>query len=68
MRVDPSIQRELDQLPVAYTIRKTRDHYFAVVDGYKPICIAGNHDRNKVRLVKYTTQALRKLRRTLEGK
>lgn len=65
MRIDPTIQRELDALPVEYTIRKTKDHYFAVIEGHKPICIGGNHDKHRVRLTRHTTQALRKVRRSL---
>jgi len=68
MKVDPNIRRELDLLPVAYTIRKTRDHYFAVIGDHKPICIGGNHDKNKCRLVKNTMQSLRKIRLALEAK
>jgi hypothetical protein len=68
MRIDSTIQRALDELPVAYTIRKSKDHYFAVVEGFAPIIIGGNHDRHKARLVKSTVTAIRKVHKTLESK
>lgn len=68
MRIDPTVKRELDSLPVPYTIRKSKDHYFAVVEGFKPILIAGNHDKSRVRLTWHTTTAIRKIRKALENK
>jgi hypothetical protein len=66
MRIDPVIQRELDLLPVPYTIKKSKDHYFAVIDGHKPICIAGNHDKTRWRLTKITVSSLKKIRKALD--
>ena len=66
MRIDNIIQRELDALPVPYTIRKTRDHYLAIIEGFPPVTIGGNHDRHKSRLVKRTVVSLRKIRKQLE--
>lgn len=68
MRLDPIIQRELEPLDGLYSIRKSKDHYFVVVDGHKPIVIGGNHNRHRARLVQHTVTALRKLRKDMEGK
>lgn len=68
MRIDPVIQRALDELPVPYTIRKSKDHYFAVVEGFAPVVVGGNHDRHNARLSKHTVTAIRRIRKALENK
>lgn len=67
MRIDPMIKRELDTLPVPYTIQKSKDHYFAIINGHRPICIGGNHDKHKWSLVKKTVADIRKIRQKLEA-
>lgn len=66
MKIDPTVKRELDLLPVPYEIRKTKDHYFAAIPGHRPICIGGNHDKEKWRLAKMTSAEIRKIRKTME--
>jgi len=66
MRIDPLVQRELDLLPVSYTIRKSKDHYFAVIDGHKPICVGGNHDKARWRLSRANAAVIRKIRKAME--
>lgn len=67
MRIDPTVKRELDLLPVQYTIQKSKDHYFVVIDGYRPICVGGNHDKHRWRLARATAANIRKIRRTMEN-
>jgi hypothetical protein len=66
MRMDPIVKRELDLLPVPYEIRKSKDHYFVVIDGHKPICVGGNHDKHGWRLSRATSSQIKKIRRTME--
>ena len=68
MKIDDIIQRELDTLPVPYTIKKWKDHYAVVVEGHPPIIVAGNHGRTAWILVRHTVNRIRRLRKALGDK
>ena len=65
MKIDKLVQRELDTIPVPYTITKKKDHYYAEVKGYPRILVAGNHDRVPCSHIRKTIFNIRKLIATL---
>lgn len=67
MRLDPSIRKALDELPVPYTIERSRDHYFVRVEGHPRIIVAGNHGKNKPGELASTLKNIKRIKEKLEG-
>lgn len=67
MKIDADIKHALDSLGVYYTIEKSKDHYFARVDGHPRIIIAGNHGKLKSGERRGTIQKIKRLRERLGG-
>ena len=61
MRIDPIIKRAMDEIPVAYEVIKTKDHYFLKVGDHPRVIIAGNHGRSKYGEVTSTVKNIHKL-------
>lgn len=66
MKLDPHIQREVDKIPVLFTIERKTRHYFLVVAGQPRICLGshGTHDPN-YRLVKLCACNIRRMNERL---
>lgn len=65
MKIDADIRKALDDLGVAYTIEKSKDHYFVRVGNHPRIIVAGNHGRNKPGEIKGTLRDIKRLREKL---
>jgi hypothetical protein len=61
MRIDPIIKRAMDEIPVAYEIIKTKDHYFLKIGDHPRVIIAGNHGRSKHGEIVTTVRNIHKL-------
>ena len=61
MRIDPTIKRAMDEIPVAYEIIKTKDHYFLKIGDHPRVIIAGNHGRSKHGEIVSTVKSIHKL-------
>jgi hypothetical protein len=67
MKVDPIVKKALEEIPVPYTVFKSRDHYFIQVEGHPRIIVAGNHQKAKWREVRGTVRHIQKLIRSING-
>ena len=67
MKINPEIKKALDDLGAPFTIEKTKDHYFARVDGHPRIIVAGNHGRNKHGELVSTLRNIRRIKEKLKG-
>ena len=61
MKIDNNIKRVLKELPIDYSIEKSKDHYFIKVQGHPRIIIGGNHDRTKIGCVKNSVKSIKRL-------
>lgn len=66
MKIDPDIRKALDDLGVGYTIEKSKNHYFARVEGHPRIIVAGNHGKNKPGEIRGTLRDIKRLKEKLE--
>ena len=67
MKIDPVVKSAMAKIPVPYEIIKKTDHYFLLVPGFDRICIAGNHDKHRFRLVRATVQQIDRLIKRLQA-
>jgi len=67
MKIDPIIKKALEEIPVPYTVFKSRDHYFIQVEGHPRIIVAGNHQKAKWHEVRGTVKHIQRLVRSISG-
>jgi hypothetical protein len=61
MKLDPDVRSALAKLPVPHTIEKSKNHYYARIEGRPRIIIAGNHGRLGVFELRNTIKQLNKI-------
>jgi len=67
VKLDDMIRRALDNLSVPYTIHKTKNHYFAIINGSR-VLISGNHDKTNARTVRNTVRNLKRAAEKRDGR